>query len=365
MKKVPFVDLISQYHGIKEEILESLQGVMETSDFILGKEECLFEEEFAVFCQAPFAIGVGSGLDALRLALKAFDIGPGDEVITTANTYIATTLAISETGAKPVLVDVDPENYNIDASLVEKALSPSTKAVIPVHLYGQPVNMDPLYDLAEEYKFKIIEDAAQAHGARFKEKRTGTLADAACFSFYPGKNLGAYGDGGMVVTADEEVAEKVKMLRNYGQKKKYYHSVKGGNSRLDTVQAAILRIKLKHLDAWNLKRREHADYYRKTIDSDKAVLPQEMDYAYHVYHLFVIRHKRRDELLQALAEANIYAGIHYPIPIHLQDCYQDLGYPKGSFKVTESYADQILSLPMFPELLPEQIEAVAQVINEF
>jgi dTDP-4-amino-4,6-dideoxygalactose transaminase len=363
--QVPFVDLAAQYRTISAEIDEAVSRVIRDTDFILGREVSLFEEEFASFCEAKWAIGVDSGTSALELALRAYEIGPGDEVITAANSFIASALAISHAGATPVLVDVDPDTYTINAAAIEKAISPRTKGIIPVHLYGHPADMDPIVQLAERHGLVIIEDACQAHGARYKGKRTGSLGHAAAFSFYPGKNLGGYGDGGMVVTGDQAVAKRLEMLRNYGQKEKYQHMFRGYNRRLDTLQAAVLRVKLKHLDEWNDARRQHAKSYRRLLEQSGIVTPYAVAHAEAVWHLYVIRVDQRDAMKEYLASRGISVGIHYPIPIHLQPAYRDLGYRQGDFPVTEEYARQILSLPMYAELTPEVIGRVAETASEF
>jgi dTDP-4-amino-4,6-dideoxygalactose transaminase len=363
--QVPFVDLGAQYRSISTEITEAVSKVLREGDFILGREVSLFEEEFASFCQSKWAIGVDSGTSALELALRAYEIGPGDEVITAANSFIASALAISHAGAKPVLADVDPDTFTIDVAAVEKAITPRTKAIIPVHLYGQPADMDPILQLAQRHGLVVIEDACQAHGARYKGKRTGSLGHAAAFSFYPGKNLGAYGDGGAVVTSDDAVAKRLEMLRNYGQREKYQHMFRGFNRRLDTLQAAVLRIKLKHLEEWNEARRQHAKAYSRLLAQTGIVVPRASAAPESVWHLYVIRIEQRDALKEHLAARGINVGIHYPIPIHLQPAYRDLGYQQGDFPITEAYARQILSLPMYAELKPEIICRVAETISEF
>lgn len=360
---IPFVDLTAQYEAISSKVDESIRRVLGRTDFILGQDVGLFEEEFSSYCEARFGVGVDSGTSALELALRVFDIGEGDEVITVANSFIATALAISYTGASPVLVDVDPRTYTMDASLLESAITPRTRAIVPVHLYGQPADMDPILEVARRHGLAVIEDACQAHGAHYKGKRVGSLGHAAAFSFYPGKNLGAYGDGGMVVTNDEKVADSVRMLRNYGQREKYTHLVKGFNRRLDTLQAAVLRVKLSYLDGWNKARRHHASRYNGLLANSPASLPVEASFAQSVYHLYVIRVQDRESVVSHLREAGIATGIHYPIPIHLQPAYANLGYPAGSFPVTEAYAAQILSLPMYAELRSEQIERVASAVR--
>jgi dTDP-4-amino-4,6-dideoxygalactose transaminase len=362
---VPFVDLAAQYRTIAAEINQATSKVIEATDFILGREVNLFEEEFAAFCEAGYAVGVDSGTSALELALRAYDIGPGDEVITAANTFIATALAISHAGAKPVLVDVDPLTHTIDVAGIARAITRHTKAILPVHLYGHPAHMGPIRQLAAKSGIVVIEDACQAHGARYEGKRAGSLGDAAAFSFYPGKNLGAYGDGGMVVTHDREVAERLQMLRNYGQKEKYHHLFRGYNRRLDTLQAAILRVKLKYLERWNAARRWNAKLYRDFLEGTGVVTPAETPGVESVWHLYVVVSEHRDMLRERLVSRGISASIHYPVPIHLQPAYKDLGHKQGDFPVTEGLAQRILSLPMYPELTSEQIEFVALNVREF
>jgi dTDP-4-amino-4,6-dideoxygalactose transaminase len=363
--QVPFVDLAAQYATIAEEIDEAISKVLRRTDFILGQDVGLFEQEFAAFCETEYAVGVDSGTSALELALRAYGIGPGDEVVTAANTFIATALAISYTGATPVLVDVDPQTYTMDVTRLEGAITDRTRAIIPVHLYGHPADMDPIMEIAQRYGLVVIEDACQAHGAKYKGKRVGSLGHTAAFSFYPAKNLGAYGDGGTVVTGDKRVAESLRTLRDYGQREKYHHMLRGYNHRLDTLQAAVLRVKLRHLDAWNAARRQHAKLYGELLAHSPVVVPTEADYAESVYHLYVIRIKDRDRLRAYLREKGVATGIHYPIPIHLQPAYRDLGCEKGSFPITEDYASEVLSLPMYAELTPDSIECVAEAIRNF
>ncbi len=363
---IPFVDLKTQYQNLKEDINQRMQSVMENTAFILGDEVSLFEKKFAEFTQSKHCIGVSSGTDALQLALRVLEIGPGDEVITVANTFIATSLAISYVGATPVLVDCDKEDYTIDVEGIKKAITDKTKAIIPVHLYGQPARMKEIKEIATEHGLYIIEDACQAHGASLDGISAGSFGDIGCFSFYPGKNLGGYGDGGAITTNDEHIAEKLRMLREYGQKKKYYHSSKGMNNRLDALQAAILNVKLDHLADWNESRRKAAALYTELLsDIPQIETPHTREGAEHVFHLYVIRHPERDKLLTYLHEKEVYAGIHYPVPIHLQEAYVDLDYHKGSFPITEAYADTILSLPLFPEITEEQIKEVVSCIKEF
>jgi dTDP-4-amino-4,6-dideoxygalactose transaminase len=325
-----------------------------------------FEEEFARFVASEHAVGVGSGLDALRLGLLALEVGPGDEVIVPANTYIATALAVSEVGGDVVLVDCDAATHNIDPQAVEAAVTARTKALLPVHFAGQAADMAPLLELADAHDLEVVEDAAQAHGTRYRDQPCGSIGKLACFSFYPGKNLGAYGDGGMVTTSDSAVVERIRRLRNYGERTKYEHVVKGVNSRLDALQAAFLSVKLRHLPAWNKARSSHADAYAAELDGvGDLVLQQRSDSSTHVYHLFVVETERRDALREHLTERGVQTGIHYPIPIHLQEAYADLGLPAGSFPVAERLARQTLSLPMYPELTSGQIGAVAGAIREF
>lgn len=363
--KVNFVDIQKQYKEHEKEFDTAIKKVLTRGDFILGEDVRLFEEEFAKFCGAKYCIGVASGTDALFFALKAMDIGSGDEVITAANTFIATTLAISMTGAKPVLVDMDPQTYNIDVSQIEKRITKKTKVIVPVHLYGQPADMEPINKLAKKYKLKVLEDSAQAHGALYKGKRTGGLGDVAGFSFYPGKNIGAFGDGGAITTNDKKLADKIILLRNWGMKVKYHHEIKGYNSRLDTVQAAVLRVKLKYLDKWNKRRREIAKKYDKLFADTSFITPHMLSYVESVYHVYLIQVPKRDELLEYLKKNDISAGIHYPIPLHLQKANKDLGYKRGDFPNTEKYSKKIISLPVFPELRDEEIEFIVSKVKKF
>lgn len=363
--EVPFVDLKIQYQMIQDDVNSKLQDVMRRCDFVLGQDVDAFEGEFAAYCEADFAVGVDSGYSALELILRAYDIGPGDEVITAANTFIATALAITNTGAKPVLVDIDPATFNLDPTRLEDTITPATRAIMPVHLYGQTADMDPILHIASQNGLRVIEDAAQAHGARYKGKKAGSLGDAAAFSFYPGKNLGAYGDGGAVVTDDAALAGRVRMLRNLGMQVKYHHEIKGFNHRLDTMQAAVLRVKLPHLDDWNAARRRVARQYDDRLADLPVVTPYTPDWAEHIYHLYVIRPENRDALQNYLKQAGIASGLHYPMPIHLQPAYQELGYQEGDFPVTEQYAKEILSLPMYSELAPDAVDYVVNTIKAF
>ena len=359
---IPLVDLKAQYSSIKDEIDAAIQRVLESADFILGEEVSLFEGEFASFCDVNEAVGVSSGTEALHLALLACDVGAGDEVITTTFTFTATAEAISQVGAKPVFVDVDPLSCNLDPKRIEAAITERTRAILPVHLYGRPADMDGILDVARRFGLKVVEDAAQAHGALYKDMRAGTMGDAGCFSFYPGKNLGAYGDGGMVVTNDHLIADRIRLLRDHGRTSKYEHVTQGFNGRLDTLQAAVLRVKLCRLEMWNARRRDMASLYRELLrEHDVAPLPEE-EQVEPVYHLFVIRTADREHLLQALNRSGIGAGIHYPIPLHLQPAYRHLEYRVGDFPEAERAAREVLSLPLYPELTQDQALEVARAI---
>ncbi len=362
--KVGVFTLKKQYEDIKDEIKGPIEKVMQSGGFILGEDVKLFEQEFSEYCGVEYGIGVNSGTDALFLACLACGIGKGDEVIVMPYTYIATTLAISMTGARPVFVDIDEETYNIDISKIESAITSKTKAILPVHLYGHPVDMDPLMEIAKKRGLKVIEDCAQAHGALYKNKKVGSFGDASCFSFYPTKNLGAFGDGGMVLTSSEKIKEKLVFLRDYGRKGRYEHIMKGYNSRLDTLQAAILRVKLRHLDEWDEKRRLNAALYTKLFKekTSDVITPHEADYARHVYHLYPVRVKDRARVMEKLQDNGVRTLIHYPIPIHLQAAYNDLGHKKGDFPVSERCCEEILSLPMYPELMGEEIRYVVETL---
>lgn len=373
---IPFVDLSAQYQTIKKEIDHVISSVLKRGWFILGEELSSFEKEFAEYCGTKYGVGVGSGTEALHLSLLACGVKPDDEVITVPNTAVPTVSAISFANAKPIFVDIDSKTFTIDPNNLEDYLrkrfshndSRSTKnlkAIIPVHLYGHPADMDPILEVARKYGLKVIEDACQAHGAEYKGKKVGSIGNAGCFSFYPTKNLGAYGDGGMVITNDEEIAKKLRMLRNYGEEKKYYNVMKGFNSRLDEIQAAVLKVKLIHLERWNGIRQNHAILYNTLLKDSLVTIPIEEKYAKHVFHLYVIRTRERDKLQEWLKNKGIVTSIHYPVPIHLQRAYRDLGYEKGDFSISEKYAGEILSLPMFPELTKDQIEFISQAIKEF
>lgn len=358
---VPFVDLKAQFRALRDEVLPRIVNVMEEATFILGPDVTRFEENFATYIGSAHCVGVESGTAALELALRALGVGPGDEVIMPANTYIASALAVSAVGARPVLVEADSA-YLLDSDLLETALTPRTKAVMPVHLYGQAVAMDAVVEFARRYGLRVIEDASQAHGARYDRRRVGSFGDVGCFSFYPGKNLGAYGDGGAVVTNDAKLDERLRLLRDFGQQKKYEHLIKGDNCRLDSVQAAVLDVKLRHLDAWNEARREHARLYDAKLAEIGIAPPRRLSDEGHVYHLYVIEVEARDEVAAALRDRGIATGIHYPIPIHLQPAYADLGLGRGAFPRTERSAQRLLSLPMFPELSEEQIGRVVDAL---
>ncbi|MCK4649033.1 DegT/DnrJ/EryC1/StrS family aminotransferase [bacterium] len=380
--RIPLVDLKSQYEEIKKEIQEAINRVLDNTAFILGEEVTKFEEEFAKFCGAKYGIGTSSGTSALHLALLSLGIGEGDEVITTPYTFTATVETIIHSGAKPVFIDIHPRNYNVDLQKLEEfikkrcKISSKTgqlanrltgklvKAIIPVHLYGQPCDLDPILELAEEYNLKVIEDACQAHGGEYKGKRVGSIGDVGCFSFYPGKNLGAYGDGGMVVTNDEKIANKIRCLRDHGRREKYEHLIVGYNYRLDALQAAILRVKLKYLDEWNEKRRKNASIYNELLKDLDIVIPYEEEYVKHVYHLYVIRTKERDEVYKFLQKKGIACGIHYPLPLHLQKAYRYLGYKEGDFPVAEECAREVISLPIYPELKREEIEYIVKTLKK-
>ena len=366
--QIPFGDLKRQYLTIKEEIDEAISNVLNRGWFILGEELLAFEEEFASYCNVDYGIGVGSGTEALHLSLVACGVEPGDEVITVPNTAVPTVSAISCAGAIPAFVDIDPNTYTMDPNKLEDYLkkrftTKKAKAVIPVHLYGYPADMDPILEIARRYGLKVIEDACQAHGAEYKNQKVGSLGDAGCFSFYPSKNLGAYGDGGMIVTNDSDLAKRISMLRNYGQENRYHHKIKGFNSRLDEIQAAILRIKLRHLDRWNKRRRQIAKIYDQGTAHSEIKKPIEMDNSQHVYHLYVIRTKNREEIQKNLLEKGIETIIHYPVPIHLQEAYKDLKLKESTFPQAELHAKESVSLPVYPELSDSEVQHICDVIS--
>ena len=363
---VPFLDVGAAYKELKTELDDAYQRVMASGWYILGEEVDAFEQEFADYCGAKYCIGVGNGLEALHLILRACGIGDGDEVIVPANTYIATWLAVTYAGGKPVPVEPDQRTYNLDPERVEAAITRHTKAILPVHLYGQVADMDPILQIASRHGLKVIEDAAQAQGAAYKGRKSGLLGDAAGFSFYPGKNLGAYGDAGAVVTDDPEVAKRVEMLRNYGSKTKYYNEMKGFNSRLDPLQAAFLRVKLRYLDEWNRRRIEVAKIYANGLGNLNAlILPFVPDWAEPVWHLFVVRHPRRDDLQVHLNRQGIGTLIHYPVPPHLSAAYADQGWNPGDFPITEELARTVLSIPMGPHLATASVDKVIQALQSY
>ncbi len=361
---IPFVDLKSQYTSIKDEINSAVLKVLESTQFILGDEVANLEKEFSGYCGADYGIAVNTGTSALHLALLAAGVGSGDEVITVSFTFVATVAAIYYTGATPVFVDIDPVSYTIDTTQIERAITERTKAILPVHLYGQPVDMEPILEIARRHNLIVIEDAAQAHGAEYKGQRAGSLGDIGCFSFYPGKNLGAYGEGGMVVTSNPKYAQTMRMLRDWGQDRRYHHVLKGYNYRMDGIQGAILRVKLRYLDKWTEARRTHAALYDKLLSGCTGVTtPTVMPYSHHVYHVYAIASQHRDALQQSLQEQSIQTGIHYPIPVHLQKAYSYLEYKPGDFPHSEQAAKEVLSLPMYAELTTAQIHTVADSIK--
>ena len=362
---VPFADFSEQYHTIKDEILPGLTQVFEKGNFILGQPEKDFESEFAKYCDVQYGVGVNSGTDALYLALAAFDVGPGDEVILPTFTFIATALCVSYTGATPVFVDIEEETYNIDPAALEAAVTKKTKVIIPVHIYGQPANMDEINAIARKHNLKVMEDAAQAHGSTYKGKKVGSLADVACFSFYPTKSLGAFGDGGIIVTNDKAINDAALMLRDYGRQGRYEHKIKGYNSRLDTVQAVILAAKLKNLDAWNRMRNDLAAHYAQLLSGVEGVqTPKIKGDRTHVFQTYAVRVKGRDQVLEQMQKNGIGVLIHYPIPLHLQEAYKELGHKKGDFPVAERLCAEILSLPMFPHMSKEQVAAVCDELKK-
>jgi len=360
---VPLVDLKRQYLSIKREIDAAIQEVIDKSAFIMGEKVEQFENDFAAYCGVKYGVGTSSGTTALHLALLACGVTGGDEVITVPYTFIATAEAISQTGARVIFVDIEDKSYTMDSEKVEKAITKKTKAIIPVHLFGHPADMDKIAKIARKYNLVVIEDACQAHGAEYGGRRVGSLGDIACFSFYPAKNLGAYGDAGMVVTDDGGLAEKMRLLGNHGCSKKYYHQREGYNYRLDAIQAAILRVKLRHLEEWTEKRRRNAKLYDELLEGSQVGTPIEMEYAKHVYHLYVVKVKNRDKLYLKLKENGISVAVHYPLPLHLQEAYRYLGYKKGDFPVSEACSESLLSLPMFPELTQEEIKRIVGIIK--
>ena len=360
---IQMVDLKRQYRSLKPEIDVAIQGVLDKTNFILGENVSSLENEIAAYHNVSHAIGVGNGTDALLLALRGSGIGAGDEVITTPFTFIATAEVIAQVHATPVFVDVKPDTFNMDPEKIEGKITEKTKAIMPVHLFGHPADMNPIVKLAEKYNLRIIEDCAQAFGAKYRGKKVGTFGDCACFSFFPSKNLACYGDGGMVMTEDEDRANTIRMLRNHGSRVKYHHSILGYNSRLDEIQAAVVRVKLKRIDEFNELRRKHADLYRENIRRDDLTLPSEDKDCRHVYHQFTIRSKMRDSLTHALKEKGISSAIYYPVPLHRQEVFASLNFDASELKESEGAASEVLSLPMFPELLEEEIHRISDVIN--
>ncbi len=368
--QIPLVDLRAQYETIKGEINAAIARVLESGNFIMGEEVERLEEEIAAYCGTKYAIGVASGTDALLLSLIACDIKEGDEVITTPFTFIATTEVVSKVRARILFVDIDPKTYNLDVHQIEQRITARTKAILPVHLYGQSADMDSIMGLAKRYDLKVVEDCAQAMGAEYKGRKVGSIGDLGCISFFPSKNLGAYGDGGMVITNDAEIAERVRMLRVHGCKMKYYHLIDGFNSRLDTIQAAVLRVKLKYLDRWNDLRRKNAYYYNNLFNSNNncqvpVIIPFESGYNKHVYYLYTVRVQERDMLRGYLTLRGISTAVYYPLPLHLQKVYADLGYKRRNFPISEQASEQVMSLPLYPELTEEQQDYVVEKINHF
>lgn len=361
---IPFVDLKAQYNSIKDEIDTAVLKVLDSTQFVLGDEVTALEQEFAAYCGAESGIAVNTGTSALHLALLAAGVGPGDEVITVPFTFVATVAAIDYTGATPVFVDIDPVSYTIDVTQIEQAITERTKAILPVHLYGQPADMDPILEIARRHGLIVIEDAAQAHGAQYNGRSVGSIGDIGCFSFYPGKNLGAYGEGGMVVTSNPDYTRTMKMLRDWGQERRYHHVLKGYNYRMDGIQGAILRVKLRYLEQWTEARRTHAAEYDRLLLQTDVKTPIVMPYARHVYHVYALRSPERDNLQKALQDCGIQTGIHYPIPVHLQPAYLDLGYQVGAFPHAEQAAKEVFSLPMYPELTSAQVKTVAASLDQ-
>lgn len=364
--KVPFLDLKPAYRELQAELDAAGRRVMDSGWYILGEEVEAFERAFAAYCGAKYCLGVGNGLDALMLILRGYEIGPGSEVIVPANTYIATWLAVSFVGATPVPVEFNPQTLNLDPARIEAAITSRTRALLPVHLYGQPAEMEPIREIAVRHGLTVIEDAAQAHGAAYQGKRTGNLGDAAAFSFYPTKNLGAFGDAGAVVTNDESLAERIRILRNYGSRVKYYNEVKGVNSRLDPLQAAFLRVKLQHLDEWNARRSKMAQQYLEAMSHcSDLILPSVAKGVEPVWHQFVLRHPLRDKLQEYLKESGVGTLVHYPVPPHLSGAYADVGWKRGDFPITEELADTVLSIPIGPHLSDEEVAFVIRALQEF
>jgi dTDP-4-amino-4,6-dideoxygalactose transaminase len=362
--KVPYLDLKAQYRSIKPEIDAALARVLDSCQFVLGAEVTRFEQEFAAYCGTAECIALNSGTSALHLALLAAGVGPGDEVVTVPFTFVASVSAVLYANARPVLVDIDPRSFTMDPATIEAAITPRTKAILPVHLYGQSADMDPIMEIARKHGLIVIEDAAQAHGAKYKNRPVGSIGDMACFSFYPGKNLGAYGEGGAVTTSNPEFARTVRMLRDWGQDRKYHHVLRGYNYRMEGFQGAVLGVKLRHLEAWTEARRAVVSEYNRLLAGSGVELPQEMSWGRHVYHVYTLRTEERDAMQQSLHAAGIQTGIHYPVPVHLQPAYADLGYGPGAFPRSERAARQVLSLPLYPELSMQAIVEVASAVKK-
>lgn len=365
MRNIPLMDAKAQYNAIKDEIRPALDEVLESGNYIMGPAVHRLEQAVAKYCDVKHAIGVANGTDALLLTLDALGIGPGDEVITTPFTFFATAEAVSQLGGTPVFIDIEPDTYNMDVSKIEAAITDKTKAIIPVHIFGHPVHMDPLMEIAEKYGLHVIEDACQAMGSEYREKRAGSIGTAGCFSFFPTKNLGGFGDGGMVITNDDELARKIRILRVHGSSPKYYHSMIGYNSRLDSLQAAMIEVKLPYLDGWNASRREKAEIYRQGLQGLPLQLPAETDNAYAIYHLYIIQTDKRAELMEYLSEHGISSGIYYPVPLHLQEVYRGLGYEEGCMPEAEKAADGTMALPLYPEMSGEDQQYVIEIVRRF
>ncbi len=362
--KVPFLDLTAHHQPIREQLDAAIRDVIDANAFAGGPFVAAFERDFAQYCGSDHAIGVGNGTDALWLSLLALEVGPGDEVITVPSTFMATAEAISYCGARPKFVDIDEQTYTMDPGLLERAITPRTKAIIPVHLFGQCADMDPILEIAGRHRIPVVEDACQAHGALYKGRKAGSMGTTGCFSFYPGKNLGALGEAGGVITDDQELAARIQVLRDHGQHKKYYHSKVGWNARMDGIQGAVLSVKLKQLEVSNVRRHSHALLYDQLLGgAEEIITPFEAPHNRHIYHIYAVRVRERNQVLQAMANQGISCAIHYPIPVHLQEAYRSLGYGEGSFPVAERCAEEFLSLPMFPELSKEQIHAVAEELK--
>lgn len=361
---IPFLDLKQQYTNIKPEIDAAVFRILETSQFVLGEEVAAFERDFAAYCGAKHAIAVNTGTSALHLSLLAAGVGPGDEVITIPFTFVASVSAICYTGARPVFVDIEPRSFTMDVTQIEKAITPRTKAILPVHLYGQMANMDAIMEIARRRNLVVIEDACQAHGAEFNGKRSGSIGAMGCFSFYPGKNLGAYGEGGAVVTSDDAAAKKIRMLRDWGQEKRYHHVLKGFNYRMEGFQGAILKVKLRYLEQWTEARRARAREYDAALKGAAVGIPEQLDGRRHVYHIYAVRSAERDTLQRQLQAEGVQTGLHYPIPVHLQVAHEDLGHKVGDFPQSEAAANEVLSLPMFPEMTTAQVEGVTAALRQ-